>query len=168
MAIGGGSVAAGATILATAALSTYAGVTAAREQRRAGRFAEAQSEIDAKAEGDAARQREIERKRGLMRALSSQVASAGAAGVGVEGSLARIAQLDIARSREDIDIDTANTRARQSALRQQGRVARAAGRTSARLTLLDTAGSLFTQVGGNFDSEAYKKAKAAQAARRGP
>lgn len=146
LAIGGGSMAAGATVLATAALSTYAGVTAAKEQRRAGKFAEAQAGIDAKAEGDAARQREIERKRGLMRALSSQVASAGARGVGLEGSLAQIAQLDIARSREDIDIDTANTKARQAALRQQGRAARAAGNTQARLTLLDTAIKVANQV----------------------
>lgn len=137
--IGGGSVLTGGVLLASAAATVYGGVTAAREQRRAGRFAEAQANIDAAAEGDAARQREIERKRMLRRALSSQIASAGAGGIAFEGSAARAAQLDIDEAIKDLTIDRANTRQRQSSLRSQGRAARFAGKQQARMTLLDTA-----------------------------
>lgn len=134
-AVGGGSAAAGATLLATAAVAGASAVESARMQRRAGAISEAQSEIDAKAEGDAARQREIQRKRGLLRAISSQVARAGATGVAFEGSPRNIAQLDIDEANDDLLVDRANTRARQRGLRGQGRAARIIGRTNARNTL---------------------------------
>ena len=64
----------------------------------------------------------------------------GAAGVAFsEGTPLRIAQLDIDEATTDLVIDRANVRARQRALREQGRAARIAGRSQARRTLLDTA-----------------------------
>jgi hypothetical protein len=126
------------------AASAAAGVMAAKEQRRAGIFAEKQAEIDVKAEGDAAREREIDRKRGLLRAIASQQAMAAAAGISTsEGAVARIVQLDNAQSARDLYVDTANTRARQSALRTQGRVARMQGANAATMTLLDTAAKAY-------------------------
>lgn len=150
-AIGGGSVAAGSVVLASAAATAYSGYTAAQEQRRAGRFAQAQSEINAAAEGDAARQREIERKKMLRRALSSQIAQSGAQGIAFEGSTARAAQLDIADAQNDLSVDRANTKTRQRALRAQGQNARISGNAQATTTLLDTAArtlSMFGDLGG--------------------
>lgn len=138
--IGGGSAATGAVLLGAAALTVGAGVQSAQMSRAAGKAQEAQSKIDAAAEGDAAREREIKRKRNLLRAISSQQAQAGAAGVAFEGSTARIAQLDIDEANRDLIVDRANTRQRQRALRQQGRAARIQGSAQAATTLLDTAG----------------------------
>lgn len=139
-AVGGGSAAAGAVILSAAAATVGAGVISAQQSRAAGKIAEAQSNIDANAEGDAARQRAILRKKNLLRAISSQQAAAGAAGVAFsEGSPAAIARLDIDESRMDLDVDRANTRQRQRGLRAQGRAARLQGNAQAATTLLDTA-----------------------------
>jgi hypothetical protein len=102
---------------------------------------QAQAEINANAEGDAARARETQRKKLLLRAISSQVAEAGASGIRFsEGSPEQIARLDIDESRRDIEFDRANTLQRQRGLRSQGRAARIAGNARAASTLLDTAG----------------------------
>lgn len=135
--IGGGSAAVGGALLAT---TVGAGVYAARSQRAAGKAVQAETELEARAEGDAARDREINRKRMLMRALSSQVAAAGAAGVRVDqGSPASLINLDIAEARRDQDIDVVNTRSKQRLLRFRGENARIAGNAAARQSLLDTA-----------------------------
>lgn len=139
-AVGGGSALLGGALLATAAVSLYAGVESARMTRQAGKIAEAQSRIDANAEGDAARNREIERKKMLLRAISSQQAQAGAAGVSFsEGSPRAIAQLDIDEAADDLLIDRTNTRARQRALITGGRNARISANAQANISLLDTA-----------------------------
>lgn len=146
-AIGGGSLAAGSVVLATAAVTAYSGYRSAQEQRRAGRFAQAQAEINAAAEGDAARQREIQRKKMLRRALSSQIAQSGAQGIAFEGSTARAAQLDVAESQYDLAVDRANTATRQRALRSQGQNARISGDAQSTVTLLDTAGRTMSAFG---------------------
>ena len=121
-------------------LGVISGVEQARLQRFAGKVEEAQSVIDAAAEGDAGRNREILRKRNLLRAISSQVAKAGATGVAFsEGSPARIAQLDIDEATDDLLIDTASTRQAQRSRLSQGRIARFVGNKQSALTLLDTA-----------------------------
>ncbi len=121
-------------------LGIASGVKQAELQRFAGKVEEAQSKIDAAAEGDAARQREIKRKKNLLRAISSQQAKAGAAGVAFsEGSPARIAQLDIDEATDDLLVDTANTRQAQRQRLSQGRVARFVGKQQSTITLLDTA-----------------------------
>lgn len=134
--IGGGSIAAGTVIAATAATGVYSAVAS----HRAGKIAQQQAEINAKAEGDAARGREIERKRALLRSVSARQAAAGAAGVSFqEGSPAAITQLDIARAQDDLVTDRANSAARRQGYISQGRAARFAGDTRAVTTLLDTA-----------------------------
>lgn len=131
------------------ATTAAAGVAAYRQQRIAGKFEQKQSEIDAAAEGDAARQREIDRKRGLLRAISSQQAAAAAAGISSsEGAQAKIAQLDTALSSNDLGVDIANTRQRQSSLLSQGRAARFAGDMGATVSLLDTAGRTYKALPG--------------------
>ncbi len=112
----------------------------ADQQKRAGEIQQQQTVIDSNAEGDAAREREIQRKKLLQRALSSQLAQAGAMGVKFsEGSPKRIAQLDTEDARRDLAIDTATTKQRRRALRLKGIAAEESGRARAATTLLDTA-----------------------------
>lgn len=139
-AVGGGSAAAGAVTLAAAAATVGAGVMQARATRAAGKAQETETQIAAQAEGDAARQREIQRKRNLLRAISSQAASAAAAGVALEGSPTSLINLDIAEAKEDYDVDSLNTKTRQRALRFQGSNARIGANAAANASLLDTAG----------------------------
>lgn len=125
-------------------LGIFSGIKQAELQRFAGKVEEAQSVIDAAAEGDAARNREINRKRNLLRAISSQQAKAGATGVAFsEGSPARIAQLDIEEATDDLLIDTASTRQAQRSRLSQGRAARFVGKKRSDITLLDTAAKAF-------------------------
>lgn len=138
-ALGGGSAATGAVLAASAVATVGGAVISARQSRAAGRVADAEAQIAANAEGDAARQREIERKRLLLRAISTQVAEAGAQGIAMDGSAARMAQLDIDDANTDLMIDNANTRSRQAGLRAQGRAARLQGSAQAGATLLDAA-----------------------------
>jgi hypothetical protein len=145
-AIGGGSAATGAVILASAAATVGGGLYSAKQSREAGKAAQAELAIEAKAEGDAVRQREIERKRNLLRALSSQQAHAGAGGVRIDtGSPKALVNLDIAEAQKDNDIDSLNSKTRQRALRFRGQNARAAGSAQSTATLLDTAGRTATQ-----------------------
>lgn len=138
--VGGGSVATGAILTGAAVATVGSGVISAQQSRAAGRMQQAQAEINANAEGDAARERETQRKKLLLRAISSQVAEAGASGIRFsEGSPEQIARLDIDESRRDIEFDRANTLQRQRGLRSQGRAARIAGNARAASTLLDTA-----------------------------
>jgi hypothetical protein len=135
--------------IAMVALMAASGAQQAKQQRAGGRIAQAENEIGARAEGDAARQREIERKRNLMRAISSQVARAGAGGAdpGV-GSLAGAMNFDIRQAQEDASVDTLNTQTRQRLLRARGANAREAGRAAARSTVLDTVTKSLNIVGG--------------------
>ncbi len=138
--LGGGSLATGSILLASAAASAGAGLYSAKQSREGGKMQQAELEMEAKSEGDAARQREIERKRTLLRALSTQQAYAGAAGLRSDtGSPRTLADIDIADARSDNEIDNVNTRSRQRALQFRGRNARVAGNAQSAVTLLDTA-----------------------------
>lgn len=150
-AVGGGSATAGAILLGAAAATVASGVISAQQSRAAGKMKEAQSKIDANAEGDAAREREIKRKRNLLRAISSQQAAAAAGGVSFsEGSPAAIGRLDISQANRDARIDNANTKQKQQALRQRGRAARIQGNAQSAMTLLDTAARAGSTVAGRL------------------
>jgi hypothetical protein len=112
--------------VALAVVSAGAGVAAAAQQRRAGKMQEFQYKEQAKQEGDAARQREIDRKRNLLRALASQNAGAGASGADMAGSLQNIARVDIEDAADDLSIDRVNS-----------------GNIAAAGSLLDTANSTY-------------------------
>jgi hypothetical protein len=144
--------------IAMAALTVASGAREAQGQRASGRIAATEHDIAARTEGDAARQREIERKRNLMRAISSQVARAGAAGADAShGSLAAAMEFDIRQAREDSAVDTVNTQTRQRLLQARGANTREAGRAAARGTILDTATQAFDILGG-VDFKKDKKA----------
>ena len=134
-AVGGGSAVAGGVLAATA----VAGGLSAKAAYDAGKISEAEYKLQAKQEGDAARGREIERKRALLASLSSQNARAGAQGVAIQGSNAAIMNRDIKDNRQDLLYDTANTRTAQRILRSRGSNASARGTLGAITSIADTA-----------------------------
>lgn len=137
--IGGGSAVAGGVLAATA----VAGGLSAYQQYKAGKITEQEYKLQAKQEGDAARQREIERRRGLLSALSSQNAQAGAQGVALAGSPAAMMNRDIKDFRNDLMYDQANTKTSQRILRSRGSAAAAAGKIGAIQSIVDTGSSIY-------------------------
>lgn len=120
------------------ATTVASGVYSAQQQKAAGKAASAEAQIAANREGDAARGREIERRRALLRAIASQNAAAGAGGVAVnEATLGA----DLMYATDDLMTDRSNTLQTQSLLQLQGSNAKRAGKVGAFTTLLDTAGS---------------------------
>jgi hypothetical protein len=115
-----------------------AGVYSAVQQRNAGIQQQFQYKEQAAQEGDAARQREIDRKRNLLRALASQNAAAGANGISFDGSAANLARVDIEQSNSDSLIDNVNSGRRGRVLQMGGREARRSGDLAAAGSLLDT------------------------------
>lgn len=113
----------------------------------AGKVANAEAKIAANREGDAARQREIERRRALLRSLSSQSAAAGAAGIDPNATLANA---DIQHAADDWYTDQANTASTQAMLRLQGKNAKRAGRVQGVMTLLDGAQSVYGLGDGKY------------------
>ena len=120
------------------AVTAAAGVGSAVMTQQAGVAANQSARIAAKQEKDAARGREIERRRGLLTALASQSAAAGAQGVAFSGGKAAAAQRDIKDARNDLLTDTVNTRRNIRMLRLQGKSARTAGDMGAATSLLNT------------------------------
>ena len=132
---------------ALAALAIGSGVVAAGMQYRAGKAQQIQYKQEAKQEGDQAKQREIERKRNLLRALASQNAAAGASGADFSGSLANIAKVDIEEAATDLAVDSVNSARRQRALRLSGKEASVAGTGAAAGSLLDSANNAYDKLG---------------------
>lgn len=120
------------------ATTIASGVYSAQQQKAAGKAANAEAQIAANREGDAAKKREIERRRALLRAIASQNAAAGAGGVAVN---AATLGADLMYATDDLMTDRSNTLQTQSLLRLQGANAKRAGKVGAITTLLDTAGS---------------------------
>lgn len=132
---------------ALAAVALGSGVLAAGQQYRAGKQMEIQYKQEAAQEGDQARQREIERKRNLLRALASQRASAAASGANMEGSLANLARVDIEQAATDLEYDQTNTSRRGRVLRGAGREAVRSGTIAAGASLLDSAQNSYKALG---------------------
>lgn len=123
--------------------SAVSGVMAAKSARDAGIIQNAEYKIQARQAGDAARGREIDRKRDLLKALATQAATAGAQGVAMQGSNIGIAKADIGWARNDFLTDTANTRTQQRIMRARGTNAQRAGNAQAVTSLINTASSLY-------------------------
>lgn len=132
---------------ALAAIALGSGALAAGMQYRSGKLQEIQYKQDAKQEGDAAKQREIDRKKNLLRALASQRASAAAAGAEFSGSLANIAKVDIEEAATDLEVESVNSSRRQRALRLSGREAANAGSYAAAGSLLDSGTNAYDKLG---------------------
>lgn len=142
-AIGGGSAATGAVVLATAAVGTYAAI----QTKKAGDAASSEAKGQAVREADDARGREIQRRRNLVKSLAEQNAFAGATGQS-GGSLQAIARSDIRDANNDLLTDTVNSQARQRVLRSQGSNAQTQGNVSAVKSLFDTGTSIYGMRGG--------------------
>lgn len=84
------------------------GVVQAVETRNAGIAQANQYKAQIRSEGDAAKQREIDRRRDLMRALSSQNARAGALGIETGGSIGGIMATDVKEAQMDLATNSAN------------------------------------------------------------
>ena len=121
---------------ATAATGAYSAVAS----HNAGIEASNQTKMQARTDADAAAQRELERRRSLMRSLASQNAAAGAGGVETSGSIGGMIRSDIRYNQNDLSIDAANNSARQQALASQARAEKRRGDAGAVTSLLDTAG----------------------------
>jgi hypothetical protein len=132
--IGGGSAVAGGILAGTAILS---GGIAAKSAHDAGALASAENKVQAKQAGDAARGREIERKRDLLKALGTQHAYAAAGGAGFGGSLAAIAKSDINAARNDLSADRVNTQTQQRLFRMRAANASQTGNLNAITSVLD-------------------------------
>lgn len=127
-----------AIAVAGAGVSAYSSISAGNAANDQAKKASAQ-------EADAARGREIERRRQLVAALSSQNAAAGAAGVKPN---AAIAGADIAYERQDSLFDTVNTGRSQDILRSRGRNAMTGGYLKASSSLLGSASDIYGAFGG--------------------
>lgn len=132
---------------ALAAIALGSGALAAGAQYRSGKQQEIQFKLEAKQEGDSAKQREIERKRNLLRALASQRASAAAMGAEFSGSLGNLAKVDIEEAATDLAVDSVNSARRQRALRLSGTEASRAGTAAAAGSLLDSANTAHDKLG---------------------
>jgi len=124
-----------------------------KSSRDAGQIASKEAELAARKEGDAGRQREIERRRALIRALASQNAQAGASGITTDGSVGAVAQSDIKQFQNDLLGDYVNTKNQQSLYRTQGKNAKRAGNIGAGMALLDGA----AKVGALGDGKYWNK-----------
>lgn len=115
------------------------GVVQAVETRNAG-IAQANAyKAQIRTEGDAAKQREIDRRRDLLRALSSQNARAGALGIETGGSLGGIMSTDIKEAQMDLATNSANFSARKRDLLAAASNAKRAANWKAVSGLLGTA-----------------------------
>lgn len=132
---------------ALAGITLASGLAAAGMQYRTGKFQQIQYKQEAKQEADQAKQREIDRKRNLLRALASQNAQAGAVGAEFSGSLANIARVDIEEAATDLAVDSVNSARRQRALRLSATEASRAGTAAAAGSLLDSARTGYKDLG---------------------
>lgn len=140
-----------------AGLSAAGTVYGANEQRKASVIESRETLKQAKAEEISAAQRQIERRRNLLRSLSSQNAAAGAAGVGLEGSTSAIAKADIRDATNDLLIDDSNSDQRISSLRSQASNARRLGNAQFGSSLLKAGSDFYGATGGSGGQKSGKK-----------
>jgi hypothetical protein len=129
-------------LVALAAVGLASGAYAAREQKRQGAIQSAELKAQAKTEAVAAGASALERRRALVRALSSQNAAAGAAGIETSGSVEAIARRDIRDAQNDLLYSTMNSDERQRALRAQASNAVRVANTKATVSMLDSVASV--------------------------
>lgn len=132
----GGALALGGTVAA--------GLMSAKAASDAGKAQQYELQAQARTEATAAKGREVERRRDLIRALSSQNAAAGVGGVELGGSIGGMIRRDIRDASNDLLTEGSNLASRQAAMRARGQNAVREGNTRAIGSLLDTAGSAFS------------------------
>lgn len=114
-----------------------AAVGKAVQTYQAGQEAAIEHKQQARLEQDAATQREIERRRELLRALASQNAAAGAAGVETGGSIGGIIRTDIKNNENDLLVSRMNSAAQYRARMRAASNAKKQGTIGAVTSLLD-------------------------------
>lgn len=134
-------------------ISAYAAV----EQKKAADEQSVDIQRQAKAEELSASQRQIDRRRNLLRALSSQNASAGAAGVELSGSATAIAKADIRDATNDLLIDKSNSNTRLRSFRSEAQNLRRRGNAQFASSLASSLSS-FNSAGG-FNKSTYTGGK---------
>lgn len=123
--------------VAGAGLSAYSMYQTGQQQSAAAKLAAEQETL-------AARDKEIERRRALIRSLSSRAAEAGASGLTTSsGSQAALALSDIGTAGRDRLAENATSAARKNALNTDARYARRIGTTRAMSSLLDAGSDLY-------------------------
>lgn len=123
--------------LMAAATVASAGL-AYKAQTDAGKLAEIEGKERAEQERQAAQDREIDRKRRLMRALGNQQATAAARNLDINiGSTQAIALHDIKQAERDQLVDTVNTDRRRRSLIFAGNQANRTARIGANASLID-------------------------------
>jgi hypothetical protein len=128
-------------------LGLAAGGYSAYQQKKIGLIQSAEIKAQAKTEAASAGQQQIERRRSLIRALSSQNAAAGAGGVETGGSVEAIARRDIRDAQNDLLVGDMNTQSRQRALRSQASNATRIGNANAATSLLDSVNNAYRVMG---------------------
>lgn len=123
--------------LAGSAYGAYQAHESGIEQDRQMRAQARQVEADGRAQ-------EIDRKRALVKSLSTQNAYAGAAGITTSGSLGKIIGTDIKQATNDLAYIRGSTTSKASSLRAQGRAYRRAGDTQAAVGLFGAAADFGT------------------------
>lgn len=111
--------------VALLALVAAGTAVAVHEQRQSAGAQQVELDLAKRQEEQAARDREVQRKRRLVAILGSQQAEAAAGGTALSGSIANISITDAKRAAEDSLIDQQNTSTRIAAL---GRERRTIGR----------------------------------------
>lgn len=122
----------------TAGASIYA-------QRQAAGAQEVEMELAQRQESQAARDREVQRKRRVVALLGSQAASAAAAGVAQSGSVGNISLVDAKRAAEDSMVDDLNTRQRIDALRRRRNTIDRLSRVRTATTILGAGERLYSR-----------------------
>lgn len=132
-----------------AALALFAAGTGVqiRGQQIAGKAIQIERKQQIQQETDAARDRDIERRRRLVTALASQNAEAGALGVANSGSRSALAITDASNAARDSLTDRAMTGRRALLLKAQGKEARNQANIQSAATLMDAAATGYKAFG---------------------
>ncbi len=136
-----GEAAASAVATASPYLAAAGAVVGAVATHQSGEAQKADAAMKSRQAGLEAGQKQINIRQNMLKALASQNAAAGAAGIGTGGSLGAGVQRQITQNQNDLLTLKTNTGTQQELYTMQGNAAETAGNLKAGSSLLDFAGS---------------------------
>lgn len=136
-----GSVSVPTAVYALAAAAAAGAAVSAYSAHETGVAQKNESTLKARQAGLDSGAKQIEIRQNMLRALASQNATAGAAGIGTGGSLGAGVQRQITQNQNDLLTLKTNTGSQQELFSMQGNAAETAGNLKAGSSLLDFAGS---------------------------
>lgn len=139
----------GQAVLIGLAIASTAGAVVA--QRKAAGAQEVELKLAQRQENQAARDREVQRKRRLAAVLGEQSANAAASGLAMSGSVANISITDAQRAGEESLVDDVNTRARINALSRRRNTISSLSRIRTATTIASGAERIVSR-GGNQEA----------------